>query len=70
MERLGTTTPEGLPSYGGGIFHYDDNTGMEYNVHETKRGVLLAACHDAVGIVYWYQFENVEDAWTAIEAGN
>lgn len=79
LVKIGHTAPEGLPSYGGGVFHFSpdvdddgqefDDYGMEYNIHETPDGVFLAACHSAVGLVTWFRAASVDDVWSAIERG-
>jgi hypothetical protein len=43
--------PAGLPGYGGGTFHYNEATGMEYNVHEVVDGMYYDVDSDrAVGV--------------------
>lgn len=65
--KIGRDAPEGLPAYGGGVFHYNESTGMEYNMHEVDGRTYLAACHEAVGIVTWFEVYDVDAMWAEIE---
>ena len=65
---LGYQAPADLPP-GDGEFVYNEETGMEYNLHETPDGkVYIAAAHDGVGLVTWYEAPTMAEARKAISA--
>lgn len=70
FDKIGTTQPDHghmLDQYANG------GTGMEYEMFATDDGpdpttdltrpVYIAACHEDVGLVTWYRFNNSEDAY-------
>lgn len=51
----------------GALSHYNERTGMEYQIHEVEEGIFLEACHEDVGLVTWYSADNIDEVWDEIE---